>query len=133
MPSSTLFNKSILKIKKESRIKLLFFALGRIIKSNPILFFFCSLLAIITALVNFNIGINARNFITIKEKTLSEQVIEEIEKEGGEEKKDIEKKQIRKILEKKVNENDEQQKKLKERIAEQVKDEGTLEKKKIKE
>jgi flagellar hook-basal body complex protein FliE len=133
MSLSTVFNESVLRTKKKNKIKLLFLALGRIIKNNPILFFFCSLLAIITALVNFNIGLNFRNFLTIKEKTLSEQVIKEIEKEGGEKETEIEKKRIREILEKKVDESDKKQKKVKEKITEQAEGEGSLKKKEIKE
>jgi flagellar hook-basal body complex protein FliE len=133
MSLSTVFNESVLRTKKKNKIKLLFLALGRIIKNNPILFFFCSLLAIITALVNFNIGLNFRNFLTIKEKTLSEQVIKEIEKEGGEKETEIEKKRIRETLEKKVDESDKKQKKVKEKITEQAEGEGSLKKKEIKE
>src|SRR3954453_11821175 len=74
MSSSTAFTKSVLKVKKQSKIKLLFLFLGRIIKNNPLLFFFCSLLAVIVAVINFNISSNVKNLILHKEKTLSEQV-----------------------------------------------------------
>lgn len=63
MSFSTVFTKPVLKTKKQSRIKLIFLVLRRIIKNNPKLFFFCSLLAILTAVVNYNIGNNFRNFI----------------------------------------------------------------------
>src|SRR5215216_3689612 len=98
--SSTVFTKPVLKTKKQSKIKLLFLVLGRVIKNNPLLFFFCSLLAVITAVINFNIGVNVKNLVLHKEKTLSEQVIKEIEEEGGKEKKDldIQKERIREIL-----------------------------------
>src|SRR5207302_3371141 len=95
MASSSVFTKSVLKTKKPSKVKLLFLVLGRIIKNNPLLFFFCSLLAVITAVINFNISVNVKNLMLRKEKTLSEQVIKEIEKEGREEKKVIQKKKIR--------------------------------------
>src|SRR6185436_1288172 len=118
--------------KKQSKIKLLFLVLGRVIKNNPLLFFFCSLLAIITAVVNFNIGVNLKHALFSKEKTLSEHVIKEIENEGGKEKKEIENKRIREILEKKATENNEQQKKVKEKIKEKIKEDGSLAKKEAK-
>src|SRR6185312_3136278 len=99
-PSSTVFTESVLKTKKQSKIKLLFLVLGRIIKNNPFLFLFCSILAIITAIINFNIGANAKNLLQQKEKTISKKVNKEIKKEGKE-KKDIEKKRIREILKEK--------------------------------
>ncbi|WNE40565.1 MAG: Vitamin B12 import ATP-binding protein BtuD [Mycoplasmataceae bacterium] len=131
MSLSTVFNKSVLETKKENKIKLLFLALGRIIRNNPLLFFFCSLLAIITALVNFNIGLNFRNLITsaIKEKTLSEQIVEKIEKEEGDK---ITEGKIREIIETNFNEKDKQQKEVKEKIEEKIKDKQTLTKKEIK-
>ena len=127
-PSSTVFTKSVLKTKKQSKIKLLFLVLGRIIKNNPFLFFFCSLLAIITALINFNIGVNIKNLLLHKEKVLSEQVVQEIEKEGKE-KKDIEKKRIREILKNKVDESNKRQKEVKENIEAKIVGEGSLTKK----
>ena len=63
MSSSTIFTKPVLKTKKQSRVKLIFLVLRKIIKNNPKLFFFCSLLAVITAVVNYNIGANLRNFV----------------------------------------------------------------------
>jgi len=131
-PSSTVFTKSVLKTKKQSKIKLLFLVLGRIIKNNPFLFFFCSLLAVITAVINFNIGANAKNLLLHKEKVLSEQVVQEIEKEGKE-KKDIEKKRIREILKEKTDESNEKQKELKKKIEEKIKGNGSLTKKQAKE
>ncbi|WNE40306.1 MAG: Vitamin B12 import ATP-binding protein BtuD [Mycoplasmataceae bacterium] len=131
MSLSTVFNKSLLQTKKESKIKLLFLALGRIIINNPALFFFCSLLAIITALVNFNIGINFRNLITnaTKEKTLSEQVIEEIENEKGD---DIKKEKVKDIIKNNLKEKDKQQREIKEKIEEKIKGKESLTKKEIK-
>lgn len=131
MSLSTVFNKSLLQTKKESKIKLLFLALGRIIKNNPILFFFCSLLAIITALVNFNIGINFRNLITnaTKEKTLSEQVIEEVENEKS---NDIKKERIRDIIKNNLKEKNKQQREIKEKIEEKIEGKESLTKKEIK-
>src|SRR5437868_1762070 len=108
MSPSTVFTKSVLQTKKPSKVKLLFLVLGRIIKNNPLLFFFCSLLAVITAVVNFNIGVNLKNVLLSKEKTLSEQVIKEVEKEGGDKEEEIEKKRIREILEKQATENNKQ-------------------------
>ena len=58
--SSTIFTKSVLKTKKKSKIKLLFRVLRRVIKNNPKMFLFCGLLAIITAIINYNIGLNLR-------------------------------------------------------------------------
>ena len=132
MSSSTVFNKSVLKTKKKSKIKLLFLVLGRIIKNNPLLFFFCSFLAVITAVINFNIGVNVKNFLLSKEKTLSEQVIKEIENEGGEKKEEIEKKKIREILERITEEKNKKQKEVKEKITEKIKGDGSLSKKEVK-
>src|SRR6185436_633264 len=99
--SSTVFTKSVLKTKKQSKIKLLFLVLGRIIKNNPFLFFFCSLLAVITAVINFNIGAKEKNLLLQKKKVLSKKVVQKKEKEGKK-KKDIEKKRIREILKEKT-------------------------------
>ena len=132
MSSSTAFTKSVLKVKKQSKIKLLFLFLGRIIKNNPLLFFFCSLLAVIVAVINFNISANVKNLILHKEKTLSEQVIREVEKEGGE-KEEIEKKRVRAILEKNADEANQRQKEVKEIIEKKIPGSGSLKKKKVKE
>ncbi|RHZ35190.1 hypothetical protein [endosymbiont GvMRE of Glomus versiforme] len=129
MNYSTIFTKPVLKTKKQNKIKLLFLVLGKVIKNNPLLFFFCSLLAIITAVVNFNIGVNIKHALFSKEKTLSEHVIKEIENEEGEKNEEIEKKKIREILEKKATENNEQQKKVKEKIKDKIKEDGSLAKK----
>lgn len=80
-PPSTVFSQSVLKTKKKSRLKILFLVLGRIIKNNPKLFFLCSLLAIIVALINYNIGVNFKDAFIVHEKTLTEAVIEKIEDE----------------------------------------------------
>lgn len=132
MSSSTVFTKSVLKTKKESKIKLLLLFLGRVIKNNPLLFFFCSLLAVIVAVINFNITSNIKNLLLHKEKTLSEKVIEEVKKEG-EGKKEIEKEKVRKILEKIADETNQRQREVKENIEEKIKGDGSLEKKEIKE
>ncbi|CAG8561374.1 8328_t:CDS:1 [Paraglomus occultum] len=124
--SSTVFTKSVLKTKKKSKIKLLFLVLGRIIKNNPFLFFFCALLAVITAVVNFNIGGNLKNLLLHKEKTLSEQVVKEVEKEEGER---IEKKKIKEILNDKADETNKRQKEVKEKIEKVIKGNGSLAKK----
>ncbi|MCE8163629.1 MAG: ATP-binding cassette domain-containing protein [Candidatus Moeniiplasma glomeromycotorum] len=132
MPHTTVFTKSVLKTKKKNKIKLLFLALGKVIKNNPFLFFFCSLLAVITALINFNIGINVKNFLLTREKTLTTATIKEIENEGGKEKKEIDRKKIREILKREANENEERQKKLKAEIEKKIKGEGSLKKKEAK-
>src|SRR5688572_22921513 len=129
MYSSTAFNKSVLKVKKQSKIKLLFLFLGRIIKNNPLLFFFCSFLAVIVAVINFNIGANVKSLILHKEKTLSEQVIKEVEREGGEE---IEKKKVRTILEKNADETNQRQIEVKKNIEEKIEGSGSLKKKDVK-
>jgi len=129
MSSSTVFTKSVLKTKKQSKLKLLLLVLGRIIKNNPLLFFFCSLLAVIVAVINFNIGTNLKNVMLGKEKTLSEQVVKEVEKEKGEK---IERKRIRKILNDKADETEKKQREVKEKIEEKIKGEGSLTKKEAK-
>src|SRR6185369_275465 len=130
--SSTVFTKSVLKTKKQSKIKLLFLVLGRIIKNNPFLFFFCSLLAVITAVINFNISFNAKSLFLHKEKTLSEQVIKKIDDEGGEKEEEIEKNKVREILEKETDEKNEKQKKIKKDITEKEAGKGSLKKKEVK-
>jgi len=129
MSSSTVFTKPVLKTKKQSKLKLFLLVLGRIIKNNPLLFFFCSLLAVIVAVINFNIGTNLKNVMLSKEKTLSEQVVKEVEKEKGEK---IERKRIRKILNDKADETEKKQREVKEKIEEKIKGEGSLTKKEAK-
>ena len=129
MSSSTVFTKSVLKTKKQSKVKLLFLVLGRIVKNNPFLFFFCALLAIITAIINFNIGANLKNLVLHKEKTLSEQVVKEVEREKEE---TIEKKRIREILKDKADETNQRQKEVKENIEKVIKGNGSLTKKEAK-
>ena len=129
MSSSTVFTKPVLKTKKQSKLKLLLLVLGRIIKNNPLLFFFCSLLAVIVAVINFNIGTNLKNVMLSKEKTLSEQIVKEVEKEKGEK---IERKRIRKILNDKADETEKKQREVKEKIEEKIKGEGSLTKKEAK-
>ena len=131
MSSSTVFTKSVLKTKKPNKIKLLFLVLGRVIKNNPLLFFFCSLLAVITALVNFNVGTNLVNILTSKEKTLSEEVIKEVEKDKSDE-KSIKKQKVREILKQKADETNQRQKEVKTKIEAEIEGEGWLEKKKVK-
>ena len=82
MSKVTIFSKSVLKTKKnDNKLKLLSRVFGRIIKNNRKRFFFCSVFAIFTAMVNFSIGINARNLIFNSGKTFAEATIEEINKE----------------------------------------------------
>ncbi|CAG8672856.1 8082_t:CDS:2, partial [Ambispora leptoticha] len=87
---------------------------------------------VITAVINFNISVNVKNLLLHKEKTLSEQVIKEIENEGGAEKKVIEKRRIREILAEKTDENNKKQKEVKEKIEKEIKGEGSLTKEKAK-
>ena len=98
-PPSTVFSQSVLRTKKKSKLKILFLVLGRIIKNNPKLFFLCSLLAIITAIINFNIGVNFKNAFVVQEKHLTETLTEKIDEEGGEKAKQIDKQRIREIIE----------------------------------
>ena len=132
MSSSTVFTKSVLKTKKPSKIKLLFLVLGRIIKNNPLLFFFCSLLAVITALINFNIAVNLRGVLLSKEKTLSGEVIKAVEKEKGDKEENIKKEKVREILKQKADETNEEQKKVKKEIEEKIEGNGSLKKKEVK-
>lgn len=99
MLSTTVFSKSVLQTKKQSKIKLLFLVLGRIIKNNYKLFFACSFLAVITAAINFNITNNTRDVLLGKEKTITEQTIKEIEEIKGDR---VEKQKIVEILEQKI-------------------------------
>ena len=135
MPQTTIFSKSVLKTKKQSKIKLLFRILGRIIKNNTKLFFACSLLAVITAVINFNIGVNTRNAIFSKEKNLTEETVKEIEREGGD-KKEIEIAKIKEIISKSDDKKNAEQKKVKANITkaiEEIKDKKSLSKKEAKE
>ena len=125
MSSVTIFSKSVLKNKKINKLKLLFRVFGRIIKNNSKLFFFCSILAILTAMINFSIGINGRNIIFNRGETFIESTIKEIDKEPTEEIK-IDK--IKKILDEKINKEE------KERIINEIGENKTsLSKQKAKE
>ncbi|CAH1756757.1 3958_t:CDS:2 [Entrophospora sp. SA101] len=68
----------------------------------------------------------------LKTKKTSKQVVKEVEKEGGREKKEIEKKRIREILVNQADENNKKQKKVKENIEEKIKGSGSLTKKDVK-
>src|SRR3954454_19486819 len=114
MSSSTVFTKSVLKTKKKSRFKILFLALGRIIKNNPKLFFLCSLLAVIVAVINFNIGINFKDAFITEERTLTKKVIAVLERKQEGEK--IESAEIKKILNHKYKKTSDQQIKVKNNI-----------------
>jgi hypothetical protein len=102
MSSSTVFTKSVLQTKKKNKIKTLFLVLGRIIKNNPLLFFFCALLAVITALINFNITVNFKNAFIVKDRNIASQIIKEIKKEEGKKTEEIEKERVREILTEKL-------------------------------
>src|SRR5207237_1182303 len=84
--------------------------------------------AVITAIINFNIGANLKNLVLHKEKTLSEQVVKEVEKEKEE---TIEKKRIREILKDKTDETNQRQKEVKENIEKVIKGNGSLTKKEL--
>jgi hypothetical protein len=132
----TVFSKSVLKTKKNNKIKLLFCILGRIIKNNTKLFFFCSLLAVITAVINFNIGVNMRNALFSKEKTLNAETIKEIKEEGGKEQKYIEITKIKAILDNSNKKKNKEQEITKSKITnaiEEIKDKKTLTKKEAEE
>ncbi len=141
MSSTTVFAKTVLQTKKKSKIKILFLVLGRIIKNNPLLFFFCALLAVITAIINFNIGVNFKNAFVAKDRNIATQIIKEIKQEGDKKEKEVKKERIKEIIEKKFSDNfsDEKQKKLKEvkaKIVKEISNEGKgnkIEKEKAKE
>ena len=64
MSSSTVFTKSVLKTKKQSKTKLFFRVLKRVILNNQKLFFFCVVLSVFTAIINYNISANLREFLS---------------------------------------------------------------------
>src|SRR5437763_10829856 len=108
MSSQTVFTKPVLKTKKKSKFKILFLVLGRIIKNNRKLFLLCSLLAVIVAIINFNIEVNFKDAFINEERTLTKKVIAELEKK--EENEEISAKDIKGILDKEYNQSSEQQK-----------------------
>lgn len=116
MSSSTVFSKSVLKTKKESKIKLLLCFTTNIIKKNLGLFFVCSLLAIVTAIINFNIGICFKNAFFVDEKTLSTETIKAINKINKDKEETIDLAEIKRIVIKKADESEDSQKKVKENI-----------------
>jgi len=79
--SSTVFTKSVLKTKKESKLKLLFRFTRNVISNNPWLFLAGSLLAVIAAINNFNIRVCFKDAFFVDEKTLNTQTIEIINKD----------------------------------------------------
>ncbi|MCE8164011.1 MAG: ABC transporter ATP-binding protein [Candidatus Moeniiplasma glomeromycotorum] len=98
--TSTVFSQSVLKTKKKNKLKILFLVLGRVIKNNPKLFFACSLLAVVVAIINFNIGVNFKDAFLVQEKHLTEAVIEKIDDEDKEKKtQQINKQRIKEITE----------------------------------
>lgn len=66
----TIFSDSLLKTSEENKVIMLLKALKEIIKNKTKLFISCSLLAIITAIINFNISINVRNNFTSTKKII---------------------------------------------------------------
>src|SRR4051812_6204667 len=63
MSAQTNFTDLFIKVKKKNRAKLLFAFLRQIVVNNYRLFFFCTLLALFTSIVNYNIGLNIRDNI----------------------------------------------------------------------
>ena len=124
MSSTSVFSKSILKTKKKNKLKLLFLFTKRIIQNNRKLFFFCSLLAVITAIINFNIGVSFKNAFFVDEKTLSNEIIEDIKKEKTNDKGEIEIKKIEDIAKNKATTNAKLQTKVKEEILAELKKKG---------
>ena len=127
MSSQTVFTKPVLRTKKKSKFKILFLVLGRIIKNNPKLFLLCSLLAVIVAIINFNIGINFKDAFITEEKTLTTKVITKLESRKEGEK--IEAEEIKKILEDKYSRVSDQQKNVKDNIEAGLKGKESLDKK----
>ena len=123
MSFSTVFSKSVLKTKKESKIKLLFRFTTNIIKKNLGLFLVCSLLAIVTAIINFNIGICFKNAFFVDEKTLSTETIKAINKDKEE---TIDLAEIKRIVNEKADESEDLQKKVKENILTELKNKPSL-------
>jgi ABC-type multidrug transport system fused ATPase/permease subunit len=60
MSVQTNFTDLFIKVKKKNRAKLLFTFLRQVVVNNSRLFFFCTLLAVFTSIVNYNIGLNLR-------------------------------------------------------------------------
>ena len=125
MSSETVFTKSVLKTKKKSKFKILFLVLGRIIKNNPKLFLLCSVLAIIVAVINFNIGVNFKDAFITEERNLTKKVIAELEKKDE---KEIKVDEIKSILEKKYSRISEQQTKVKNSIENELAKKESLKK-----
>lgn len=135
MSSATVFSKSVLKTKKKNKLKLLFLFSGRIIRNNPKLFFFCSLLAVITAIINFNIGVSFKDAFLTDEKTLSAQTIEIInqevkEKEGKE--GEISTKRIQEIVDKQTDQNVSLQRTVQSKIVKKLKEKDSNQQKTLK-
>nr|CAG8454511.1 11756_t:CDS:2 [Entrophospora candida] len=99
MSSETVFTKSVLKTKKKT---------------------------VITAVINFNIGINFKDAFITEERTLTNKVIAELERRNkGEE---IKAEEIKEILEKKYNSVSEQQTKVKNGIESELANKRSLKK-----
>ena len=118
MSSSTVFSKSVLKTKKESKLKLLLRFTINIIRKNRGLFFVCALLAVITAIINFNIGVCFKNTFFVDEKTLSTQTIEAIKEDKG---NTIDIDRVKRIIKKKANKNEASQKEFKKKFLKELK------------
>lgn len=125
MSSKTVFTKSVLKTKKKSKFKILFLVLSRIIKNNPKLFLLCSVLAVIVAIVNFNIGVNFKDAFITDERNLTKKVVAELEKKAE---KEIKVDEIRSILDRKYSRISEQQEKVKNSIEKELASKESLKK-----
>ncbi|CAG8813367.1 28980_t:CDS:2, partial [Racocetra persica] len=107
-----------------------FIEISRIIEKSENTARQLKLKTVITAVVNFNIGVNTKNALFSREKTLSEQVIKAIEKEESEE---ITKARVREIINSQADETDKRQKETKENAIGEIQGEGSLSKEKVKE
>lgn len=61
MSHTAVFTPSIIQQKKKDRFKLLWLVFCNIVKNNLNLFLFNVFLAIITAIINFNVRLNLKN------------------------------------------------------------------------
>ena len=127
MSSSTVFSKSFLKTKKENKFQLLFRFARKIISNNLRLFLACSLLAVITAIINFNIGIAFKDAFFTDEKTLSTETIENIKKKVKNDEETIEIEEIKKIIDEQFKKNDKSTREVKDEIIKKL-DEKTNQK-----
>jgi hypothetical protein len=126
MSAETVFTKPVLRTKKKSKFKILFLVLGRIIKNNPKLFLLCSSLAVMVAIINFNIGVNFKDAFIEEERTLTKKVIATLERKEKDEEIKVE--EIKKILEEECSRVSEQQTKVKNSIENKLTNQENLKK-----